>query len=172
MKQFSTFALALVMAGGAATGASAQAFGRLDDLRTNASVFVYSRPGEATTRVSVWGAVRQTGLFEVTEGTDLGGILSLAGGPVVPPRTEEVRQTTTVRLYRTEGTARRLVYAISLDSFMLAPQAPPVLREGDVVEVDLRQKRVRTWRDNLPLVTTATAALIAVLQVVTLAKQP
>lgn len=163
-----------------ATGFSTPAspFGRLDGLVSNAAAFRFARPGEATTRVYVWGAVAAPGLYEVTQGTDLSALVALAGGPATAPVTRETRQRTVVRLYRTDGpVARRLVYEADVAAFVVgAPSAdgsalggpPPVPADGDVVEVTTYTERIRTWRDDLSVVGGVAAIVVAVTQVVNL----
>jgi hypothetical protein len=152
--------LGLILALCMTPAAQAQAFGRLEGLETNASVYAFARPGDATKRVYVWGAVQRPGVYEVVTTTDLSALLSLAGGPLLPVTNDETEQRITLRLYRTEGEVRRAVFTAPVDSLLQRPLPMPA--EGDVVEITVSQRRIRTWRDNLTYVS-AGASLVSVL---------
>ena len=156
-------ALILAIGGNSASG---QAFGRLTDLQSNAAVYGFAKPGDATKRVYLWGAVQRPGLYEVVVDIDLPGLLSLAGGPVFPIRSDELVQRATLRLYRPEGSTRRASFEAPIDSFLL--RTLPMPNDGDVVEVTVSQRRIRTWRDNLGVLGAGSAIAVALVQVITL----
>ena len=159
--------IGLLLVLGAASPAAGQAFGRLEGLlETNASVYIFARPGDATKRVYVWGAVLKPGLYEVVTDTDLSALLSLAGGPIRPIRTDEVQQRVTLRLHEMEGSVRRLTYEASVDS--LLQRDLPMPGEGDVVEILISQHRIRSWRDNAGLVSAGASILTVLITLATL----
>lgn len=126
--------------------AEAQVVGRFEGRTTTqgSGYYVNARPGEATTRVYVWGGVREPGVYEVGEGFDLLSVLSLAGLPVQDagnPADPEVF----VSVYRSGG-AGEPVYRAPLGAFAADLASHPVLREGDVVAVGVEPAaRVNVW---------------------------
>lgn len=164
-------AVFLLAAAALATPLRAQTFGQVEERRsTSQAYFVHVLPGEATVVVSVWGTVQRPGTYEVSDGTDMGQVLSLAGGPVLAPLrqasdTDVVREVR-VRLYRQDGPARTLLYDATLDEMVAAPAAYPTLRDGDVVEVQTSETEQRrwTWRDTATIGGLAASTLIALSQ--------
>ena len=78
-------ALALLAPLSLSSPARAQETGRVENRQaTPGGYYVNFRPGEPTTRVSVWGAVRNPGVYEVGPEFDVETVLSLAGGPIRP----------------------------------------------------------------------------------------
>ena len=129
----------------AALPASAQTVGRVEGRQaTPGGYFVNARAGEPTTRVYVWGTVRNPGVYEVGPGFDVQAVLSLAGLPVQAER-EPGDPEVYVRVYR-PGQGGEPVYQAPLGAFVLAPDAHPALREGDVLTVGLEpEARVNVW---------------------------
>lgn len=153
--------------------AHAQTFGEVEERRsTSRAYFVHVLPGEATLTVSVWGTVVLPGTYQVGVGTDLGEVLSLAGGPQLVPLRQvsdtDVSREVRVRLHRVQAGGRTVLYDATLDEMVASPEAYPVLAEGDVVEVQTREteQRRRTWRDTATVASIAASGLVALLQVV------
>ena len=148
-----------------ALGADAQvgpAIGRVDDTRTNAGTYhFFVAPGVATVRIEVLGAVRQTGLYEVAEGTDLGRLFALTGGTATGRDSEEVDSDTILRLYRPNESGRELVHVDSLEYGTVRPPYP-VLQDGDVVAVEIATRRRFGWRDALQVVSAVGVVVLAV----------
>lgn len=151
--------------------AAAQTFGRVEDRQsTSQAYFVHFRTGEATVVVSVWGTVQRPGTYEVGAGTDMGEVLSLAGGPLLAPLRQgaeiDVERVVRVRLYRQTEGDRALLYDAPLDEMVAAPDAYPVLVDGDVVEVQTHETETRhwTWRDTATIAGLAASGLIALSQ--------
>ena len=148
-----------------ALGAEAQvgaAIGRVDDTRTNAGTYhFFVAPGVATVRIEVLGVVRQAGLYEVAEGTDLGRLFALTGGVVAGRDNEELESDTVLRLYRPTGSGRDLVYVDSLEYGTIRPPYP-VLQDGDVVAVEIVTRRRFGWRDALQVVSAVGVVVLAV----------
>ena len=118
-------------------GAIAQETGRVEGRQANGGgYYVNYRPGEPTTRVSVWGAIPNPGVYEVGPDIDLETVISLAGGPV---RERSATNGNTdpldmvVRLYR--GDTTEPVYSASLDAFISDEADRPTMRDGDVIEI-------------------------------------
>ena len=155
LRQFGglTVLISTVLAG-LVPGVAAQETGRVEGRQaTPGGYYINYRPGEPTTRVSVWGAVRNPGVYEVGPEFDVKTVLSLAGGPV-RPSSQSLTATRTasvtdpldmvVRIYR-GGTAEP-IYEATLDAFVGDEEDHPTLRDGDVVEVAARQvARVTVW---------------------------
>jgi hypothetical protein len=157
----------------AALPATAQEFGRIDEIKnTSQAYFVHAVPGEATIRVFVWGTVRLPGTYEVGTASNLGDVLSLAGGPLLTPLRQtdaiDVDRTISIRLYRLEGDRRIVLYEAPLDEMVAATEPYPVLREGDVIEVQTDEVETRrwTWRETLTIVGAVATSVIAVSQLV------
>jgi hypothetical protein len=149
-------------AGGVAQAQDGAALGRVEDTRTNAGTYHYFvPPGAATVRVEVLGAVRQTGLYEVGEGTDLGRLYALTGGILRLPDREGVEADAVLRLYRPDGSGRRLVHVDSLEYGTVRPPYP-ALADGDVVAVEVVTRRRFGWRDALQVVSAVGVVVLAV----------
>ena len=133
--------LALALAGPAV---DAQTVGRVEGRQaTPGGYYVNARAGEPTTRVYVWGGVRNPGVYEVGAGFDVQGVLTLAGLAVESeqdPGDPEVY----VRVYRpSEG---RALYNAPVSRFVVEPEAHPALVEGDVLTVGVEPAaRVDVW---------------------------
>ena len=162
--------LALILAFALAPAAIAQpTFGTVEDRQTNAQGYYFHvLPGEATKEISVWGTVRLPGTYVVGAGADLSQVLSLAGGPMLGPLPDRTQRTVTVRVYRTDGSARSLAYEAPLERMVREPAAHPVLFTGDVVEVETRETRGRDYRDTLAVVSSLGTLAVVILQVVVL----
>ena len=111
---------------------------------TSPGYYVYHQPGEATIQVSVEGAVRNPGLYEVAVGTDLSRLLALTGGASYDARESNLSQRVEVRLFRP---AEGVVYATTTADIAANPGAYPPLREGDSVIVDVIRKRKFGWQE-------------------------
>ena len=140
-------------------------------ISTAPGYFTFFIPGERTTQVSVVGTVRLPGYYLVSNGTDLGELLALAGGPTIATLSTEVERTITIRLYRaTSGGTRDAVYERTAEAFARDAEPYPVLIDGDTVEVTTVERRRRSYRDTLTLVGGISTAVIAVIQIVSLFK--
>ncbi len=127
--------------------AQGQQFGRLDDTETNIDAFYYLvEPGSATIQISVFGKVQNPGVYVLEDGINLSLLLGLSGGPTSSNQ-PDIKQTTTVRMYRNSGSMRSLAYEASFDEVMDRAADSPTLSEGDIVIIDVEQKRKMNWRD-------------------------
>ena len=122
-------------------------FGRVEDTNTNIdSYYYFVQPGSATVQVSAFGKLHNPGVYVLEEGANLALLLGLTGG-VTEPNQPDVKQTSTVKLFRSTGSARSLAYEASFDEVMDQANNSPTLTEGDVVMLEVVQKRSLNWRD-------------------------
>jgi hypothetical protein len=152
--------IALALMAGPAT---AQSFGRVETTNSNvSSYFFHVQPGAATVQVSVLGTVRSPGMYEVSDGTDLGQLMALAGGPLLSPRERQQTREVTVRLFRQQSESRLLIYDAPLDDFVENAQSYPVMRDGDVLTVEVVERRHFGWRDVFPIVGAIASVALAI----------
>ena len=112
---------------------------------TGVANFYFARPGDFTILVSVWGGAR-SGRYEVPIGTDVGQLLSLAGGPGMDVRGFEgptaggrVRDRgtkTTVRLSRLQGEGREIIMELRIEDLLRLKEETIPLQDGDIIMVD------------------------------------
>ena len=122
-------------------------FGRVEDTESNVdSYYYFVTPGVASIQVYVFGKMRSPGVYIVQNGSTLGLLLALTGGPIEPNQAD-VAQTENIQLYRTSGGTRTLIYESSFDEAIAEPRNSPVLQEGDIISVEVKQKRRLNWRD-------------------------
>ena len=127
--------------------AQGQVFDRLVETETNINAFYFLvEPGIATIQLSVFGKVENPGVYVLEDGTNLALLLGLSGGPISPNQ-PDIKQTVTVRMYRNSGSMRSLAYEASFEEVMDRAADSPTLSEGDIVIIDVEQKRKMNWRD-------------------------
>ncbi len=144
--------------------ATAQAFWRVEETKTNAGnyYYYYVNPGTATIRVQMLGAVRLPGLYEVSEDTDLGQLVALSGGPPmgVHPTGSELKVA--MRVYRRTPSGEATIFEQSLDRTLSNPNAYPVLMDGDVIVMDVTQHQRFGWRDATRVISAVGVIALAV----------
>lgn len=157
---------AWVLLGGAGVQpVQAQEFGRIAETETNAAYFFYAQPGEATIQVALWGAP-QPGLYEVPDSTDLGRLLTLAGGIPMQERQENQKPPRiTVRLYRPEQSREEPLVETRAQRLLQGEVSAPQLRENDIVVVETVQPTQFTWQDGLSILSTAASLTLLVLRI-------
>ncbi len=115
----------------------------------------FANPGDFTMLVSVWGDVGRSGRYEIPVGSNIGDLLSLAGGPGADIRgvaggdTWSRRQAGTriVRLSRlTEGggssdDGREIILELRIEDLLRLKESNVPLQDGDIVMID----RVRSF---------------------------
>lgn len=160
----------LVLFGLSATIANAQEIGRVETIQNTAQgYFTHYSPGDATVLVSVWGTVQGPGVYEVSQGTDLAQILSLAGGPAMGVVTEDrVERETTIRVYRTAAGVRELIFEGDPTETITQVGAYPELVDGDIIEVETTQRSKWTFRDTITAITAVATTAIAVERIINL----
>jgi hypothetical protein len=124
---------------------------RLQDIFTpgiygsNVANYYFAQPGDFTMLVSVWGQVGRSGRYEVPIDTNIGDLLSLAGGPGADVRgtvgadTWSRRQagTTIVRLSRlTGGASREIILELRIDDLLKLRERDVPLQDGDIIMID------------------------------------
>ncbi len=136
-------------------GASALQAQSLDsDLNRRAATsayYSYSKPGDVTILVSVWGSVKFPGLYEVAQETKLSALFSLAGGPAIGQRDRREDRVIEVSLSRLQGGLREVVYTATMENEIFASAEDLSLQSGDVLLVDVTIRRRFTWRDVAPI---------------------
>lgn len=146
--------------------AHAQRVGRVEETNTNIDTYhFYVQPGAATVQVQVLGTVQSPGLYELSEGTDLGTLLALTGGPSLNPREPSQRRTVTIRLYRAGGAGGpNLAYEATLDEAIGdgSQGAYPPLQDGDVLSVEVVERVRFNWRDIFTVLSAVAAVVYAI----------
>ena len=118
-----------------------------------ASYYRFAEPGELTIVASVWGNVRNPGLYEVPQGTRLGTLLSLAGGPTVGTRTRRQERTVTLKLSRPRGDAPpETIFHEEMENEISAASQNVLVQDGDVLTVEMVLRQGFSWRDMIPVV--------------------
>ncbi|MEM1145758.1 MAG: hypothetical protein AAGI88_24555 [Pseudomonadota bacterium] len=158
------FPFALVVVGFVSQKSQAQEVGRVEQIEFNTQPYYFHlQPGEATTQVYIWGSVKLPGVYEVSASTDLGMLLSLAGGPADQrPVTLPGRRTTQIQHFRIRGDVRDIIYEAELEEMLLETSQYPQLRDGDIVYVKSEEVRGFSWRDLVAVLGATAAVVIAV----------
>lgn len=131
--------------------------------------FIYdlARPGRATQTVYVWGAVGRPGIWRIEPGTNLIELLSAARVPSISTEMRETRRITFLSIYRGEGSQRHKIYEAKLQDLIAEEQSTyPVLQDGDILEVEQREKQRLSFRTVAQYVGTASALTLLVLRLV------
>lgn len=150
--------------------ASLEAFARGDapipDLQDGDVIEVDPRP---VVRVYVWGAVKTPGVYEVGPDYDAQGILALAGGPLTTILRNNQSREIVVRIYKAGSRGTDPVYEQPLDAFAQGAVETPELEDGDVIEVETRDRDGWTTRDTLTAAGVTASAILAITQLLRLA---
>lgn len=148
---------------------------RIQDLFTpgiygsNVANFYFAQPGDFTMLVSVWGDVGRSGRYEVPVGTDIGQLLSLAGGPGADIRgtpgadTWSRRQSgkTIIRLSRLTGGqgGREIILEYRIEDLLVLAERDVPLQDGDIIMID-RIRFFNIWDLFSLISTTGTLVLL------------
>ena len=164
-------ALALVLLALMIPAARAQVFNRVEETTSNSTAYYFHvQPGSATIETYVIGTVGSPGLYVVGDGTDLGQLLALAGGPNMDVRERNSRRTVEIKLFRPLAYSDRPVYAANLQHAVVQQEPYPILRNGDILTVEIVEHRRFNWRDAFTVIGGVSALAIAVERAVTLLK--
>ncbi len=133
---------------------------------TGMANFYFAKPGDFTMLVSVWGAVGRPGRYEVPVGTDLGQLLSLAGGPGADvrgavssdPYSRRASGNKIVRLSRLSGGGREIILEGNIEFLLRLKEQTVPLREGDIVMLD-EIRRFSFW-DIITLISSSASVLL------------
>jgi hypothetical protein len=131
--------------------------------------YVFTQRGDLPIYVSVWGAVRFGGRYEIPDGTDLGQLLSLAGGPGADVRgfivgvdfygrQSQGRGKTHIRVSRNMGGMNEVVLESRIDGLLKDNLRNFRLRDGDVIMIDQVQ-RFNIW-DAMSIVSISASILL------------
>lgn len=153
----------------AGTDVQAQEFGRLQEMReqTNVAYFYHAQPGDATVQVQVWGTVPRPGIYEVPDTTDLGKLLTMAGGAPLEPRPEsQDRPEITVRLYRPTDAGQALLFESPIEQMLSGEKHFRNMQDNDVLVVETVEQRDFTWRDVLSFSGTALSLGLLVVRII------
>lgn len=101
----------------------------------------YSRPGEATIIINVWGSAGQPGLWRVERDVDLIDLLSVIGVPAVGSNSAGTRSKEFVAIYRIVNGERREVYRRRLKTLLEDGESYPSLQNKDVLAIEVEQRR-------------------------------
>lgn len=141
----------------------AQGLGRVEQTQSNVDAYYYHvQPGAATVQVHVLGTVQSPGVYEVNEGTDLGTLLALAGGPTLDTQRGSERRKVTIRLFRRRAEGRDVVYEAVFDQTAAESNAYPPLQDGDLLTVEVLQRSRFSWRDLFTVVNTVALLALSV----------
>jgi protein involved in polysaccharide export with SLBB domain len=142
-------------------GAQAQSIGRVEETESNAPDYYYHvQTGSRTIQVHVFGAVRNSGLYEVNQGTSLAELLALSGGPQLDVRERRTRRKISVKLFRPTNGSNAPIYESELDDASLYTDSSTILQESDVVRVEVVNRSLFSWRDALQIVATAATVFL------------
>ena len=128
------------------------------------AVYRYANPGQPTMEISVWGAVRSPGVYQVERNVDLIDVLTLAGGPAIPSEDDRTVQKVNVEILRDAGAGRIPVLATTLSALTVRDTPLPDLQDGDLVSLTAQTRQRFTWRDALSVTTSVAALAILILR--------
>lgn len=123
----------------------------------------FARPGMPTNEVWVWGEVSQPGIWRVERGADLVQFLSHLRVPGALQQQPERVNRFTLRIYRGAPQDREEIYSIRLDDLLERGDEYPELQDGDIIAVELRQRRSRLRIAQLAVSTISSAASLTLL---------
>ena len=170
MRRTSTclFLLVFFVVGGAGQVVQAQTFEDRQSRYQRAAYYRYAEPDDVTIQVSVWGAVRNPGVYEIPRDAHLNLLFSAAGGPSLQVRQESDEQTIRVKLVRkTEDGGREVVYRETMSGKIVVNEADPALQEGDVLTVESFIDPGLNWRDFLSIGTSLTSLVLTAISLAT-----
>jgi len=104
-------------------------------------VIDFSRPGQPSMTVYLWGGVGRAGLWRVERNVDLVQLLSAAQVPSIGTDRSGIRRRTSVNVYRLVNDKRRQIYSVRVDDLLKDGASYPQLQPEDVVEVKVRERR-------------------------------
>jgi hypothetical protein len=123
---------------------------------TNSGEFIYQPyPGTVLIPVSLWGSVTRTGIYRIPLNTDLVTLLSLAGGPGVDAKIDDIS------IRRTLGPEQKVITVDGEKLIKGKDKVPvPVLAANDVVYVPKKEPVVS---NNTVLMITVVASVLSVI---------
>ena len=131
---------------------------------------LYARPGHPTMVIYVLGDVATAGRWRVERGVQLLDLLAVAGPSVVLTEESETVEDVRVKVFREAGQGRRLTFNEPIESLLTSANASLLMEEGDVVVVDIIEKRQSTtvsWREVLAIATSVASLVLTVVLIAT-----
>ncbi len=166
-----SLALTFVLLGFTIPTARGQVFNRVEETTSNSTAYYFHvQPGSGTIETYVMGTVESPGLYIVGDGTDLGQLLALAGGPNLDARERTNRRTVEIKLFRPSASSDRPIYAAEFERAVVQQEPYPILRNGDILTVEVVEHRGFSWRDAFTVIGGISAVAIALERAVTLLK--
>lgn len=135
---------------------------------SNAAYFNYTRTGDVSVIVNIWGTIRFAGRYELTRGSNLGDAVSLAGGPSdTGQRPDEFDRIITVTLSRQGISGREVVFQSELSQIVESKADLPVLVDDDVLYINTVSTSKPNFRNiYLPAMNLVATGLLIVLRIV------
>jgi hypothetical protein len=161
-------ALLLIGLGGQAQAARAQSVDEEQQSRYGrASFYRYAQPDDITIQVNVWGAVSNTGIYEIPEDARLNTLLSAAGGPSLGVRERADEQTITITLVRKTEDGAQVVYKQVMEDEIEVTEENPALQNGDVLTVESYVVQGVNWRDVIGIGSSLASLILTAVSVAT-----
>lgn len=139
---------------------------------SNAAYFNYTRPGDVSVIVNLWGTIRFPGRYELTRGSNLGDAVSLAGGPSdTGERPDEFDRIITVTLSRKGIGGREVIFQSELSQIVESNVNLPVLADDDVLYINTVSTSRPSFRNiYLPAMNLVATGLLIVLRIVDISR--
>ena len=135
-----------------ATAPAAQ-IGAVNDInQQGTSYYQFVEEGAPSVEIYVFGAGTRNGWYRLQRGVSLTQALALAGGTAQTDSTRGAISTAFVRVLRTQGATRRVIYEATAERYLREPEIHPALETGDVIETQVTYEEVRepfTFRDGI-----------------------
>ena len=135
----------------------------IKDYQLSSKKYITIDNGSVFMKVHVWGAIGQSGTFQVDEGIDFASLISNVGGPI---RFANLKK---IRLYREEPDENgQLVYFIDLHPFLITGDRSnfPKIKPNDTIVI--RKTWTGVFIDEISTVQTIFTALTFFIQFYTL----
>ncbi|HUF10137.1 MAG TPA: SLBB domain-containing protein [Rhodothermales bacterium] len=148
-------------------GLSAQATVLDYSRASNAAYFNYTRTGDVSVIVNIWGTIRHPGRYELTRGSNLGDAISLAGGPSdTGERPDEFDRIITVSLSRKGITGREVIFQSELSQIVESNMSLPALLDDDVLYINTVSTSKPNFRSvYLPAMNLVATGLLIILRI-------
>jgi len=160
--------LALLLIGLGGQAARAQSVGEEQQSRYGrASFYRYAQPDDITIHVNVWGAVSNSGIYEIPKDARLNTLLSAAGGPSLGVRERADEQTITITLVRKTEDGPQVVYKQVMEDEIEVTEENPALQNGDVLTVESYVVQGVNWRDVIGIGSSLASLILTAVSIAT-----
>lgn len=153
-----TLTLAIIFSGAAA------ATGQSPELPEENFIHRYADPGQPTITVHIWGSVGSSGIWKVERQTDLVELLSAARLTTLGQDNPDVRREVILKIHRGQGGDRQTVYSAELTNLLGNGATYPELQDGDILEVEVNNRR-RKFQWLTQIVGTASSVALLILRI-------